>query len=1653
MKRLKTLLFLLFAFFAHAQAQSTLHFSNGKSANQFKISNVSSKGFALKVNVESVNMDQVTFDGATFFEMQFDGAYRVGELGKPQIPAYKRLILIPRGAECTVRATFADTTIYQLDSLGYEHKLVPFQPSYSKNEKARNIKFHYDKKHYKNKRFANRKLVEIERIGTFRGADLAQITVSPIDYNPSTNELKVYSGIDIKVNFEGAIDSKSQLVNFQSVYKQLLNAEVLTSKSSAKSDCTDYPIKYLIICPDAFVNQMRQFAQWKSRKGYSVELVSTATTGTTSDNIKSWIKERYNQLAAVDSAPTYLLLVGDTKDLPYSQIGIKTGLGTDLYYACIDGDDDYVPDMYFGRFSASTTDDLQAIIDKTLTYEQYKFVDDKYLNSATLVAGYDASYTSKIVRPTIKYALENYFNESHGYTTVNSYLTINYTGCYSNESVSVGFYNYSGHGSTTTWVDPELKIATVNEFQNIGKYPFVVANCCYSGNFPSSGTKTCIGEAWLRKPNAGAVCYIGSIDESFWYEDFYWAVGAHSLSLGDYPTVENSTTGAYDAPFVSDNVTAGAIMFVGNLAVSEAHDSNYPSQKGTQYYWETYNCLGDPSLAPYYAAATENTVELPSVIMLGSPTLSVKAESGSLVAISKDNVLINSAVAVDGVAVLNTSLLTDVAVYDIVVTKAQRKPVITTISSVLPNQPFLVINETNISDQNSNGVVESGEQFAIELKIANLGKVASSNATVSITTTSNFVTLKENNTNIPIQDLENQLSTTTQKCYFTLNNSVPDLTIIPFKITINSGEYTFEYETNVTVKVPKIKLLSTIKVDDSKANGNHLWDYGETVNLVVKVINEGHFTAETPIVDLALEGESDFVNLLKQQIVLPNIEPNSEVDVAFAISSQRITAPVAMVAISASVVDKRNLTSHSASYVVSVGEEEYVTVGAGTKVASDYPFNNVYENNKTQILYTAADLGGKPLQIRNLAFDIYKATPENLQVPLANFVIRLKHTSLNSLGEFVDMSDCEPVVDVDGYMLSSQTGWEIIDFDRGFLYNGTDNLLAEIVWGDNDLYVNNTFRTVVKCHSTSFYSVSYGYSDSLAPPDYYDRKKIRPNTRFNVVRPNWLSVTVKDPNNKTIPGALVSVADIVCETNSFGQVMVPIYGVGALHRYKVQAQNYKIEEGEVLAIDDTTQLVVNMQLGDMWNVTINVINGEQFVNNATVTFGNQTLQTVNGTVTFTGRYYGETQLEIRSTGCVPYADKVITTADTAFIVNLDKSSSIKLRVTDGVNAVVGASVLFDNLQQTITDANGEATVYGAMFEYYDLKIEHHDFQTYYQKVSVSQSNGQIDVVLQSPFCVTFNITDGNNAIQNAEVQVDGQSYFSDSQGVVTICNVRQDKLKYSVLASGCAMVTDSVVVDYDSNIKIKLLKKQCNVVFYVHTQDSALLSSAIVTVYGQNQMTNKLGATTFTGLISTDALPFEVHYGGMSLYDTVALISENQTVNVYLHQQDTSIEEQKVRLKFYVTSEQVPMVGASLLFDGNEVLTNETGVAIVTLPKGGTCTFVISNSGFKNDTVLVELDESKNIQIAMIKLLGVDNQQFSSFKLWPNPSNGIFNIELESSNSAHLSVYNTCGLKEAEYELLERESKVELNLPSGIYILRISTLKWTKTEQIIIIKQ
>ncbi|RKY53609.1 MAG: hypothetical protein DRP89_05940, partial [Candidatus Neomarinimicrobiota bacterium] len=608
--------------------------------------------------------------------------------------ALKKLIEIPFGAEISINVKSYSTSEYKLSNYGINNPLLPVQPSLPKNIDPSSADFKYDVDSYTVDEFRQYEIATVEELGVLRGVRLARLIVSPVRYNPVKGVIKVYNDIEVEINFSGSDIDRTEYIKaatyspyFEAIYQKIFNYKEKDHGYPDHPDLTKYPVKYLIVADRMFENQLEPFIEWKTRKGFTVIVGYTDVIGTSYSDIQTWIHDQYNSGTPANPAPSFVLLVGDTPQIP-AETGSSSEKATDLYYCSVDGD--YFPEMYYGRFSATTPAQLQPQIDRTLYYEKYQFTDPSFLDNVTLIAGADSYWNPNVGQPTVLYGTENYFNVLHGFSDVHAYLD-SYSGCYETINDGIGLINYTAHGSQTSWGNPGMSQSDVNALTNDGKYPLAIGNCCLSGDF---GYSECFGETWLRATNnvtgepTGAVGYIASAPSSYWFEDFYWAVGAFPIvgnNNGYVPTYDESSWGAYDAPFVSDYVTQDAMNFVGNLAVTEVDIQGYPQHSTPIYYWQAYNLLGDPSVIVYMTQGENNNVSFDGLLPIGSTSFTVNAEPGSYVGISMNGVLHGAGLIGEfGTSDIPITPFAVSGTADIVVTKPQYKPVITNVLVATP---------------------------------------------------------------------------------------------------------------------------------------------------------------------------------------------------------------------------------------------------------------------------------------------------------------------------------------------------------------------------------------------------------------------------------------------------------------------------------------------------------------------------------------------------------------------------------------------------------------------------------------------------------------------------------------------------------------------------------------------------------------------------------------------------------------------------------------------------------------------------------------------------------------------------------------------------------------------------------------------------------
>ncbi|MCF8367096.1 MAG: T9SS type A sorting domain-containing protein [Bacteroidales bacterium] len=886
---LLTMLFVLMAIVSNQKSMAQAYAIDlGNQSTEVQVATDNMDQLNVSFSFSGVNSFAVETKKGQFNEIAIPGLFSTGKMGTPKLPASKKLIEVPFGAEVSVQVKNFTVTEYKLSEFGITKQIMPVQPSVSKDQDASEMAFEYDEKVYQTDQFIEPQLASVEVLGVMRSYRIARLTVAPVSYNPVKGVLKIYNNVEVEVTFTEADEALTDYVKsstwspyFEPVHNSLLNT--LGGGYPDHPDLTTYPVKYLIVADRMFEDDLQTFIEWKTMKGFKVITAYTDEIGTSYSAIQTYVHDQYNAGTPTDPAPSFILFVGDTPQIP-ATMGSSSGKMTDLYYGSVDGD--YFPEMYYGRFSATTSGQLLTQIAKTLYYEKYEFTDPSYLNDVTLIAGADGTWNPNVAQPTILYGTENYFNASYGFSTVNAYLS-SYGGCYDPERIAVSLINYTAHCSETSWGDPNLSQSAVNNFVNNGKYPIAIGNCCLAADF---GYGECMGETWQRGVNKGSVAYIGSSPSSYWFEDFYWAVGAFPIqgnNNGYVPTYDETTWGAYDAPFVGDYVSTGATVFVGNLAVTEVDIQGYPQHSSPTYYWQAYNVLGDPSLVPYLTEGEENEVSHMAILPIGLDTYLVSALPGSYVAISKDGVLHGSAL-VDETGEIEVPIdpILSSGMVDIVVTKPQYIPYMAQVPAAALEGPYVVLEGFTINDAsgNNNGLADYGENISLNVTLENVGADPSANVTATVTGTDEYVTLTSGASQSFGSIVNGEISTVENAYSFSIDNFVPNQHKAQFVLSITDGSDTWTSNLFITIQSPEIEIADSFIIDDSQTGNNDgILDPGETGLIKLSVSNTGD--SDVNDVVISVTSNDPLLTINTATINVASVAAGATEDIAFEASA------------------------------------------------------------------------------------------------------------------------------------------------------------------------------------------------------------------------------------------------------------------------------------------------------------------------------------------------------------------------------------------------------------------------------------------------------------------------------------------------------------------------------------------------------------------------------------------------------------------------------------------------------------------------------------------------------------------------------------------------------------------------------------------------
>ncbi|QZE14595.1 T9SS type A sorting domain-containing protein [Halosquirtibacter laminarini] len=656
---------------------------------------------------KGAEMIEKNVKGDPYHFLQIKGFGQLGQVGAPALPMRND----PFGLS---KSDIPKVVLISSNFIEYENILIhPTLDPPIDTEGAPEPQFKKDVKVYNKDAYYPSSNVSIVMNQQMRDIRLTSVRVCPVQYNPKKKILRVYSKITYRLlkNSKSTYSSLDKSI-LESLQTNLLNASQLKKSIQKKSHDTENPSKdYIIITHSSFNQAAQKLAAWKANLGYTVEIISQDQW--TSAQVRKAISDRYHQW---NPKPNYYVIVGDVQFVPSMHFKALQGedFVSDLYYACMDGDTDFTPDMARGRISVKSADQANAVIDKIINYEKNPVQDENFYENGLNCAQFQDNerngyanrrfcHTSEDIRSYVRqqgYDVERiyyadsgvnptHFNNgffSNGEAIPNELLKANgfdWDGDAEDiiRSINQGkFYvlhRDHGYAGGTGWAHPEFVKGQMRRLHNGNKLPVVFSINCHTGEF---SLDECFAEKFLRIKNGGAVAVFGASYYSMSGPNDGLAIGMFESiwpAPGILPSFGRGSS-AVNPPAQGFNHSTTKLGDVLNLGLLRMNQTWAPSNSYLVYTYRLFHLFGDPAMRMWTKKPTEITATLPSKVALGYTTTEVQNINieNALVTLTIDGKLITKQRSREGNATLRFEAIKDGREAVITISKENCRPVV-----------------------------------------------------------------------------------------------------------------------------------------------------------------------------------------------------------------------------------------------------------------------------------------------------------------------------------------------------------------------------------------------------------------------------------------------------------------------------------------------------------------------------------------------------------------------------------------------------------------------------------------------------------------------------------------------------------------------------------------------------------------------------------------------------------------------------------------------------------------------------------------------------------------------------------------------------------------------------------------------------------------
>ncbi len=790
--------------------------------------------------------DSVSIKGKPHALIMVPGATPLLEEGLPDLSKARESVIIPDLAHMSMRVLECDqSTIATLP-------VAPSKGNLTRDINPRTVPFTFDRFYRSDGWYpaGPADLGEPYILRDFRGIT---IQYNPLQYCPASRELRVNRRVVVELVADGpgTVNLKDRRgavgrysADFQRVYeKMFLNF----TREGGRYTPISEPGKMIIITDDSFSGAMQSFYQWKLQKGLDATMVNFSTIGSTAAELRTYLLNLYTT-----EGITYIVLVGDGDQIPTLR-GTYENAHSDPCFTKLEGVDHY-PDAFISRISAQSVAHVNTQVSKFIGYEK---------NPATgaAAAWYHkgtgiASNQSGGGSPIKDWERADWLRDDLlGYTYTEVDQIYDWGASASDVTAALhegrSILNYLGHGSGTSWSTTGYSVSHVAGLSNTWKLPFIVDVSCLNGSFVSR--PTCFAEAWLRagtwEEPTGAIAMFSASTSAAWIPPCVMQAEVVDLMVAEAAT------------------TIGGLFFGGS---AKALDEYSGGGEGAQVM-EQYNIFGDCSLQVRTDVPEAMSVQHASMLFIGASSLSVVVPGveGAMASLYEGGVNYGAAVTdASGLATitLDPPLATPMDV-TLTVTALNKVPYITTISVIPPSGPYVIYDAFAIDDSagNGDGTVDFGETIDLDITLENVGVEAAIGVSADLATSDPYVTILDGSHVFGTIAAGGAVSSGLAYQFY-VSPACPDGHTVLFDLTASdAGLEVWESGFAIEVQAPVVAMES-YEVDDSGGNGNGILDPGETVNIIVTVVNGGAEAASDAVGTLSstdpyitiLSGSSSF---------------------------------------------------------------------------------------------------------------------------------------------------------------------------------------------------------------------------------------------------------------------------------------------------------------------------------------------------------------------------------------------------------------------------------------------------------------------------------------------------------------------------------------------------------------------------------------------------------------------------------------------------------------------------------------------------------------------------------------------------------------------------------------------------------------------------